>query len=160
MSNNIKIENAFSFLEPNGHFEKQSKIERYWDKFNGPFSLNRKRTLNFSVYEGMTHSPLKYFLQQFDLNETLPTNDFIFSGLKNLIITEFSNKELVNYSSYELSPEIKQTYQLVRMNFKILLGKVSGQIESSFQKWTKTFLIKLQSMIFFVIPKSVTTKTN
>ena len=37
------IINKFSFIEPLGHETPQSKIERYWSSFFGPYGLQRFR---------------------------------------------------------------------------------------------------------------------
>lgn len=87
--NNIK---EFSFLEPFGHNSPESKIERYWQRFSGPFTLNRHRIPQYSVYAGMTHFPLKYTMRPFNLELKLPTCEWVSDNLLKFIKTEFSEE--------------------------------------------------------------------
>ena len=81
-------------MEPIGHFGAESKFERYWKKFDGPFSLERRRVLKFAIYAGMTHSPLQYSMSPFVLSPELPNNDWISENLKTFIKAEFSEQDL------------------------------------------------------------------
>ncbi|MGN6396891.1 MAG: L-tyrosine/L-tryptophan isonitrile synthase family protein [Mucilaginibacter sp.] len=81
----------FSFLEPYGHLSQESKIERYWNSFNAPFTLLRQRVNQYSVYSGMTHCPLKYTTRRFKISTKSPTDDWVIENLKSFIRTEFSD---------------------------------------------------------------------
>lgn len=123
MNNKYNQENTFSFLEPNGHLTAHSKIERCWERFDGPFSLNRKRTVNFSVYEGMSHSPLRYYLNQFELSAELPSTEFISEHLNNLIKVEFSNNPSAQNYNFNKHPQVKKTTSLSEEEFLDFIKK-------------------------------------
>lgn len=88
---NKKSQNEFSFLEPHGNFLPKSKIERYWEKVNGPMSLHRKRVPKFSVYEGMSYFPVEYTVKKFKCNTNLPSEDWIKESFDKFVKVEFEN---------------------------------------------------------------------
>lgn len=94
-NNNVK---EFSFLEPFGHNSPETKIERYWQKFSGPFSLSRHRIPQYSIYAGMTHFPLKYTMIPFNLELLFPSEEWVKENLLNFVKTEFSEEDRANLS--------------------------------------------------------------
>jgi pyoverdine/dityrosine biosynthesis protein Dit1/GNAT superfamily N-acetyltransferase len=82
--------NEFSFIEPLGHLSHETKIERYWQKFSGPFSLSRHREAQYSLYAGMTHFPLRYTMSPFLLELNIPNEDWVIKNLQTFIKTEFA----------------------------------------------------------------------
>ena len=83
MKNNIS--GKISFLEPQSHTVPETKIERYWKKFSGPYSLIRSRTMRYSPYSGMTYSPVKYTPQKFILTKEYPADDWIRENFINFV---------------------------------------------------------------------------
>jgi pyoverdine/dityrosine biosynthesis protein Dit1/RimJ/RimL family protein N-acetyltransferase len=134
MENDSKVK-EFSFLEPFGHFANDSKIERYWQKFSGPFSLNRHRVPQFSVYGGMSHFPLKYTMVPFHLDFELPNQEWIISNLQTFIKTEFAETEqlqpnlpaewppkidkVINFPSHQFNKFFASSEWSNRINIKI-----------------------------------------
>jgi len=84
---------GFSILEPYGHNTPTSKLERYWNNFNGAYSLQRERVAKYSVYSGMSYYPLEFKIKQFELTDEIPSNTWINKSFFNFIRTEFSEKE-------------------------------------------------------------------
>ncbi len=81
-----------SLFEPYGHGLPQSKFERYWESFQGPYSLQRKRIQTYSVYAGMSLFPLSYQMKRFDLDTDTPTTEWISKNLQAFVRTEFLEK--------------------------------------------------------------------
>lgn len=83
---------SFSFIEPLGHDFPQTKIERYWASFWGPFSLKRERTIAYANNSNMSFLPMRYSLERFELEDSMPDDDWILSAFLALVRTEFSEK--------------------------------------------------------------------
>lgn len=84
---------SFSFIEPLGHDFPQTKIERYWASFWGPYSLQRERSIAYAYNSNMSFLPMRYTLKRFDLDNTMPDDDWIISSFLALVRTEFSEKK-------------------------------------------------------------------
>lgn len=109
-----KKSREFSFLEPHGHNSPETKIERYWNRFDGPFSLSRQRVPQYSVYAGMTHFPLKYTMSPFVLSSEMPSAEWIAESFKKFIKTEFSDDEQLSNPQLPIRwpPKIDNILQL------------------------------------------------
>lgn len=86
---------SFSFIEPLGHDFPQTKIERYWASFWGPYSLQRERSIAYAYNSNMSFLPMRYTLKRFELDNTMPDDDWIISSFLALVRTEFSEKKQV-----------------------------------------------------------------
>lgn len=85
--------NSYSFIEPLGHEYYQTKIERYWASFWGPFALNRSRILEYDINSNMTFAPLQYNLKRFDISDSLPSDEWIIESFLSLVRAEFSHTQ-------------------------------------------------------------------
>ncbi|MDR1002888.1 MAG: L-tyrosine/L-tryptophan isonitrile synthase family protein [Oscillospiraceae bacterium] len=87
----------FSFLERGGFGHPESKIEWYWGKMSGAYSLNRKRTTQYSTNLGMTYSPLLFAPEAFSVDVSMPNDEWLADGLKAFVRGEMPNISDGNY---------------------------------------------------------------
>lgn len=103
--------NKFGFLEPNGHLSPETKIERYWKNISGPYSLTRRRTIQYSAYSGMVYSPLRYLSDKFSLTHEYPSTEWIKSTFTSFVRNEMTILEHSEFPA-EIFPEVSGTISI------------------------------------------------
>ena len=78
----------YSFVEPFGHNSNHSKLERYWQSFDGCFGLSTERIDQFDPYASMSRSPVSYILSPFSIAQDLPGNEWIDQAFEAFVRNE------------------------------------------------------------------------
>ena len=86
--------NKFSFIEPLGHDAPQTKIERCWSSFFGPYGLQRSRDKKYAPNSNMTFLPMQYELVRFELEDIFPDDQWIVNCFNEFVRDEFSSSTL------------------------------------------------------------------
>ena len=81
--------------QPLGVIASDSKIEKIWKNYPGRYSLHTERIMQFDPYANLSRTPIRYALKYFEINNSIPSNEWIEDSLHNFIHDEFSstNKE-------------------------------------------------------------------
>lgn len=74
-----------------GSKSSHSKLERYWNSFEGNYGLRTMRITQFDPYASMSRSPVKYILQHFDVTDTLPDERWIENALNSFVRDEVTH---------------------------------------------------------------------
>ena len=67
----------YSAVEPFGNKSSLSKLERYWEGFEGSYGLHTNRIVQFDPYASMSRSPVEYILSPFTVKEDLPNDAWV-----------------------------------------------------------------------------------
>ena len=78
----------YSMVEPLGNGCMNSKLERYWESFEGKYGLKMSRIIQFDPYASMSRCPVKYILEKFELSKDVPSEEWIYNNLKQFIHEE------------------------------------------------------------------------
>lgn len=78
----------YSMVEPLGNGTSNSKLERYWESFEGKYGLKTSRIIQFDPYASMSRCPVKYILEKFELSKDVPSEEWIQYNLKQFIREE------------------------------------------------------------------------
>lgn len=82
--------NSYSAVEPFGHAGPLSKLERYWDGFEGMYGLHTSRIDQFDPYAAMSKKPIQYEFIPFEIKQDLPDENWIHDTFNNFVRDEFS----------------------------------------------------------------------
>ncbi|MGH9840370.1 MAG: L-tyrosine/L-tryptophan isonitrile synthase family protein [Blastocatellia bacterium] len=78
------------FLEPFGHDQPLSKIERVWQRRIPGTSLTRRRVASFDLYSGISFSPIEYQWEPIDYSHLRPiTAEWVREAFINFVKGEF-----------------------------------------------------------------------
>ena len=78
----------YSVVEPFGNNNSQSKLERYWNSFDGSFGLHTSRIIQFDPYASMSRSPVEYVLSPFVIKEDVPDETWIKAAFESFVRDE------------------------------------------------------------------------
>lgn len=78
----------YSMVEPLGNQNRRTKLERYWQSFEGKYGLKTSRIIQFDPYASMSRCPVKYIMEKFNLNTDVPNEEWIEDNLKQFIREE------------------------------------------------------------------------
>lgn len=88
MMEEVYMADNYSMVEPLGNRYRSSKLERYWDSFEGKYGLKTSRIIQFDPYASMSRSPIKYILEKFEISKDVPDEKWIEDNLKLFIREE------------------------------------------------------------------------
>jgi len=106
MMEEVCMADNYSIVEPLGNRYSSSKLERYWESFEGKYGLRTSRIIQFDPYASMSRCPVKYILEKFELSESIPSKDWIEDNLKLFIREEGMATDTEKPKNF--SPEIDE----------------------------------------------------
>ena len=81
-----------SFLEPFGHEDQLSKIERVWEKRSPGCTVRRRRVSSFDIYSGVSFAPMEYSFERIDYSGVPePTKEWIEEAFLSFVKGEFES---------------------------------------------------------------------
>ncbi len=135
MSGTADLGEGLSFPEPYGHDASESKLERFWRSFRGPYSLHRQRVRMFSPQAGMSFAPMQYTLRRFTLPEDLPSDDWIEENLVQFVRAEFTSGQPPEMPS-GWPPEAKLRIEVPERFLEDLLAASENAVQQSLKSRT------------------------